>query len=228
MITADGRPEPSEKPLGLDVSKASNGCVSTGRRSSATTCSATCSRTRPWARPSRSAAQLLYGGGLTIQTTVDLRFQRAADDAADDLTSTRPTRRSAPWRWSSPAPATSGRWPSRGRWAEEEGRDIPQLRRAEEVRRLQRLPGRLDVQGRSCWPRPSSRGSRSTDHQLSRPDAASRRRFADCDGNYQSSEPWTPHNSTAQRHLSNMYTGTQQSVNTFFAQLERMTGLCEP
>ena len=32
-------------------------------------------------------------------------------------TSTRPTRRSAPSPWSSPAPARSGRSPSRGRWA---------------------------------------------------------------------------------------------------------------
>ena len=40
-------------------------------------------------------------------------------------------------------------------------RDLPQLRRAQEVRRRQRLPGRLDVQGRSSSPPPSSRASRS-------------------------------------------------------------------
>ena len=43
----------------------------------------------------------------------------------------------------------------------QEGRgDLPQLHRPEEVRRRQRLPGRLDVQGCSSSPPPSTRASR--------------------------------------------------------------------
>ena len=51
--------------------------------------------------------------------------------------------------------------------------------------------------------------------------------FPDCDGNYPSTQVWNPHNSTDSGTF-NLYTGTQLSVNTFFAQLEQRTGLCEP
>ena len=48
--------------------------------------------------------KLLNSGGLTIQTTIDLRDQRAADQSVQ--AHVYPTdRRSAGWRWSSPAPA---------------------------------------------------------------------------------------------------------------------------
>jgi membrane peptidoglycan carboxypeptidase len=44
---------------------------------------------------------------------------------------------------------------------------------------------------------------------------------------YASTEVHEWHNSTKSGRM-NMYSGAQQSVNTFFAQLERKTGLCEP
>ncbi len=44
---------------------------------------------------------------------------------------------------------------------------------------------------------------------------------------YQSSETFTFHNSTDSGNMD-MYSGTQLSVNTFFVQLEKMTGLCAP
>ena len=47
-----------------------------------------------------------------------------------------------------------------------------------------------------------------------------------CDGTL-AGETWTPSNSTGAGTF-NLYTGTQHSVNTFFAQLEQRTGLCEP
>jgi membrane peptidoglycan carboxypeptidase len=51
--------------------------------------------------------------------------------------------------------------------------------------------------------------------------------FPDCDGNYPSTQIWPVHNSTDSGTF-NLYTGTQLSVNTFYAQLEQRTGLCEP
>jgi membrane peptidoglycan carboxypeptidase len=48
-----------------------------------------------------------------------------------------------------------------------------------------------------------------------------------CDGSLASIETWTPSNSTGSGTY-NLYTGTRDSVNTFFAQLEARTGLCEP
>ena len=53
--------------------------------------------------------------------------------------------------------------------------------------------------------------------------------FPDCKGNYASTEVHTWHNSTTKStQRFDMYKGTQLSVNTYFAQLERKTGLCLP
>ncbi|WP_183094221.1 penicillin-binding protein [Nocardioides stalactiti] len=52
--------------------------------------------------------------------------------------------------------------------------------------------------------------------------------FETCDGPYQSSNIWDPANFDFEAKVVNLYTGTQGSVNTFFAELEKETGLCEP
>ena len=52
-------------------------------------------------------------------------------------------------------------------------------------------------------------------------------RYRDCDGYVVGNENWSPANSTGSGTF-NLYTGTQQSVNTFYAQLELRTGLCQP
>lgn len=51
--------------------------------------------------------------------------------------------------------------------------------------------------------------------------------FADCSGPYPNFAPWNVSNSTSSGQ-KNMYTGTRESVNTYFAQLEKVTGLCKP
>jgi len=52
--------------------------------------------------------------------------------------------------------------------------------------------------------------------------------YPTCGGhNFYSTDVWEPENSTDSGTF-NLYTGTQHSVNTFFAQLEKETGLCEP
>ena len=52
-------------------------------------------------------------------------------------------------------------------------------------------------------------------------------RYKTCDGYIKSTETWEPQNSTGSGTFD-LYSGTQQSVNTFYAQLEQRTGLCEP
>ena len=53
--------------------------------------------------------------------------------------------------------------------------------------------------------------------------------FENCDGPYAGDgEGWSVSNSTGGDQDFNLYTGTQQSVNTFFAQLETQTGMCKP
>ncbi len=51
--------------------------------------------------------------------------------------------------------------------------------------------------------------------------------FQTCDGPYPVYADWSPSNSTTSGR-KNMYNGTQESVNTFYAQLEKATGLCKP
>ena len=54
------------------------------------------------------------------------------------------------------------------------------------------------------------------------------RNYEDCGGKpYPSYDTWDPQNSTG-FGTYNLYTGTQLSVNTFYAQLEERTGLCKP
>ncbi|MGH3503641.1 MAG: transglycosylase domain-containing protein [Nocardioidaceae bacterium] len=46
-------------------------------------------------------------------------------------------------------------------------------------------------------------------------------------GDYKAAGSWTVHNSTDSGNQT-LYTGTRLSVNTFFAQLEQLTGVCKP
>ncbi|MBD8870963.1 transglycosylase domain-containing protein [Nocardioides donggukensis] len=52
-------------------------------------------------------------------------------------------------------------------------------------------------------------------------------KFEDCDGEPYGFGTWSPSNSTTSGPKT-LYTGTRESVNTFFAQLEARTGICEP
>src|SRR5690349_18131870 len=53
--------------------------------------------------------------------------------------------------------------------------------------------------------------------------------FETCDGPYAGDgKGWDVSNSTGGDQDYTLYTGTQQSMNTFFAQLEMKTGMCEP
>ena len=52
--------------------------------------------------------------------------------------------------------------------------------------------------------------------------------FEDCDGDPYGFGTWDPENFDGQGRRVNLYTGTALSVNTFFAQIEAQTGLCEP
>jgi membrane peptidoglycan carboxypeptidase len=52
--------------------------------------------------------------------------------------------------------------------------------------------------------------------------------YRDCDGPYTSTEVWDPQNYDGSGGTFDLYSGTQLSVNTFFANLELLTGICEP
>ncbi len=52
--------------------------------------------------------------------------------------------------------------------------------------------------------------------------------YRTCDGPYTSTEIWDPQNYDGRGGTFDLYSGTQLSVNTFFANLELLTGLCQP
>jgi membrane peptidoglycan carboxypeptidase len=51
--------------------------------------------------------------------------------------------------------------------------------------------------------------------------------YRDCHGQYRSDQSWSVSSSTTSG-MKDMYSGTRESVNTFFAQLFQRTGLCQP
>ena len=200
------------------------------RRSSATTPSSTCSPTRTWARPSRTARRLLFSGGLTIKTTVDLRFQRAAD--ASVRSHVNPTDQAIgglamvePGTGEVRALAQSRPMGS----DKKKGETYLNYVVPREVRRLQRLPGRVDVQGLRAV------GGDQPGHPAVHPDQRPADGLAPGElaprtatATYPEQRRLEPGRTPPGAGTFDLYTGTQLSVNTFFAQLEQRTGLCEP
>ena len=110
---------------------------------------------------------------------------------------------------------------------EEARRDQVQPRHRPGVRRQQRLPGRLDVQGvRGCG-RAGEGLSRSATRSTSPYQAEHRRRA----GLQRDADPGrgSPYNeTTSENGTYTLQTGIEGSINTYFAQLEERVGVCRP
>ena len=170
--------------------------------------------------------QLIKSGGLTIHTTLDLRFQEAADDSVS----------SHVYAQNTAIGALAMIEPGTG-----------QVRAIAQSRPVGRGEGETFLNyvvpkkyGNANGFQPGStfkafvlaaaleqgipaNTTINAPQQVFLPNSS----FRTCDGNYQSSDVWSPQNSTGTGNFT-LYTGTQQSVNTFFAQLEQRTGLCQP
>ncbi len=218
----------AKKGLGLDVTPAPNGCVGVNGEFF-------CDYVRRYLLTDERLGdkvadrrELLNAGGLTIETTLDPRIQRAADESV--RTHVYPTDQ-AIGGLAMVVPGTG------------------------EVRALaqSRPMGADKSQGRTYlnYVTPPEYGDSggfpagstfkvftlaaalkqgiSLSESISSPDTVSlpNSSFETCEGPLRSTDTWTPSNSTGSGSF-NLYTGTQQSVNTFFAQLEQRTGLCDP
>jgi membrane peptidoglycan carboxypeptidase len=217
-----------KQPLGLHVQRSRNGCLGTKA-------AFFCDYVRRYllADPSlgktvQDRAQLINSGGLTIKTTVDLAFQRAADQATADAVNPRDQAIGA---LAMVQPGTGevmgisqsrpmGRDKKKGQTflnyvVDDKYGDSGGFQ-AGSTFKIFVLAAALE-QGL-----PTSTSFNSPAQvQIPQND------FADCDGPYPVTSTWNPHNSTSNGTFD-MYKGTQLSVNTYFAQLERRTGLCEP
>jgi membrane peptidoglycan carboxypeptidase len=173
--------------------------------------------------------QLINSGGLTIKTTIDLRFQSAARDAV--TAHVRPTDQAIG--------ALAMVQPGTG-----DVRAIAQSRPMGRKKKLGQtflnyvVPSNLGDSGgfqagstfklfvmsaaleQGISPRTRIRSPQ----QVNLPQNS----FPDCNGNYSNTANYLVHNSTFASASPDMYEGAQLSVNTFFAQLEQRTGICEP
>ena len=215
-------------PLGLKIKPNQNGCISSPY-------SFFCDYVYQYlmADPALGAtpedrAELLKNGGLTIKTTMDSRFQKAAnrstaasvgrkDQAVGALASVQPgsgfVRAVAQSR-------PLGLNPKQGQTTLNYA--IP-----EELGKAQRFQGgstfKVFVLAAALEQGINPRTSYVSPPTLDIPQNS----FADCEGNYPVYSNYRVSNSTGSGVFS-LYTGTQHSVNTFFIKLTQKTGICDP
>jgi len=172
---------------------------------------------------------LIETGGLTIQTNLDLRMQRGADeataanvDATDQavgalamvepgtgavraLSQSRPMGRDRSRGESYLNYAVDSRFGNANGF--QPGSTFKVFVLATAIKNGMSLNTQLSVPARGSYPVSL---------------------YETCDGPYQGNQVWEPANSTTGAGTFDMYTGTRLSVNTFFAELEQRTGLCDP
>jgi membrane peptidoglycan carboxypeptidase len=215
-------------PLGLKVSPSTNGCL--GSKAPFF-----CDYVRRYllADPSlgktvEDRQTLLNSGGLTIKTTLDLRFQQAADRATaahvhptdqaigalamvePGSGDVRAISQSRPMGRNKKKGQTFLNYVVDSKYGDSAGFQ------AGSTFKLFTLAAALE-QGL-----PPTTRFNSPQHM-----DIPQNEFADCNGPYSSYGPWSVNNSTGSGNFD-MYKGTQLSVNTYFAQLEKKTGLCKP
>ena len=154
VITPKQAGKTKKADLGLDVQPSDNGCVNSRAPFFCDYVINTLMQDPSLGETKDERKQLLRSGGLTIRTTIDLRFQAAADRAVQEYTD--PTDQviggvamvepgTGDGEGDRAVPA-DGRRPGGGP-------DLPQLRGAPGGRRRRRLPGRAPRSRRSCSPR---------------------------------------------------------------------------
>jgi membrane peptidoglycan carboxypeptidase len=216
------------QPLGLKVTGTRNGCVSSAAPFFCDYAVQYLLADRSLGKTVDDRRQLLFSGGLTIKTTVDLRYQRAADQSVR--------------RHVYPKDHAIGGLamiqPGSG-----EVRALSQSRpmgsdakKGETYLNYVVPPEYGDANGFQAGSTfkvfvlsaAISQGiplstKINAPQQISIPLS----RFKGCSGWLQGTNSWSPANSTGSGTFD-LYSGTQLSVNTFFAQLEERTGLCDP
>jgi membrane peptidoglycan carboxypeptidase len=228
VITRERADRAKASPLGLDLSPTPNGCVSARAAFFCDYARRLVLADERLGPDPAARRDLIRRGGLTIRTTLDPRFQGAAQRSVDAHVDPRDRAIGAlamvePGTGAVRAIAQSrpmGRDAGRGQTflnyvVPERYGDSGGFQAGSTFKAFV-LAAALD-QGIS------PRARIQAPPQVSLPVS----RYRGCDGPLTSDEVWEPGNSTSSGTFD-LYQGTQQSVNTFFAKLELQTGLCRP
>jgi membrane peptidoglycan carboxypeptidase len=217
------------KPLGLDPQPANNGCVNSQAPFFCDYVVQYLMEDERLGRTPEKRRERIYTAGLTIRTTIDLDYQAAADRAVENHVN--PTD-NAIGGLALVEPGTG------------EVKAIAQSRPM----------GRLRGEGQTYlnYTVPTEYGDSNgfqagstfkvfvlataieqgipLSHVISAPAtmSISESAFEDCGGGPYGYGTWDLGNYDFAAHAANLYSGTRLSINTFFAQLEAQTGLCEP
>ena len=229
VVTDKMAEKTTKKGLGLDVTEVKNGCVFSRAPFFCDYVLNYLMKDRSLGRTEDERKSLIYSGGLTIRTTVDLRFQDAADQSV----------RSNVFKGDEAIGALAMVEPRTGEVkAIAQSRPMGAKKRKGETYLNYVVPQQYGdsngFQAGSTFKVFVLASAIMQGIPLSQDIASPPQVFLNqgdfevCDGEfYQSSDTWDPSNSTDSGTFD-LYTGTRLSVNTFFAQLEQMTGLCEP
>lgn len=215
--------------LGLNVQPASNGCVNSPAPFFCDYVYNYLLEDRSLGKTKAERKRLIKSGGLTIRTTIDLDYQQAAD--ASVATHVYPTD-TAIGGLAMIEPRTGNVK------ALAQSRPMGSSKKDGQTYLNYVVPEKY---GDSSGFQAGStfkvfvlaaalvQGEVSMTETINSPDTKvfSEEDFEDCDGEPYGYGTWPVSNSTTSGY-KNMYTGTRESVNTFYVQLEQETGLCEP
>ena len=215
-------------PLGLRVTDVRNGCVSSAAPFFCDYAVQYLLADRDLGKTVEERRRLLYNGGLTIKTTVDLRFQRAADKSVRSHVfptdqaiggmamvtpgtgAVRALSQSRPMGSDNKAGQTYLNYVAPKKYGDSNGFQAGSTFKVFVLASAisQGIPLSTKI---------------NSPQSVSIPPSTLRT----CHGHVLGNDVWSPQNSTGTGTFD-LYTGTQLSVNTFYAQLEQRTGLCQP
>ncbi|MDN4171964.1 transglycosylase domain-containing protein [Nocardioides sp. SOB77] len=217
-----------KRDLGLDVQTTPNGCVNARAPFFCDYLLNYLLKDRSLGRTAAERRDLIFSGGLTIRTTIDLQAQASADEAVT----------SAVYPESEAIGGLAMVEPGTGKV-----RAIAQSRPMGRDRSAGQTYLNYVVNqkyGDSAGFQPGStfkvfvlaaaieQGVPTTQSFDAQPEMViPEYEFEDCDGEPYGYGTWPVGNSTSSGYMD-MYRGTRESVNTYFAQLEQLTGICEP
>ncbi len=232
VITPKQATRTKKADLGLNAQPSDNGCVNSRAPFFCDYVINTLMQDPSLGETKEDRKQLLRSGGLTIRTTIDLRFQAAADRAVQEYTD--PTDQVI----GGVAMVEPGTGEVK---AISQSRPMGGNREAGQTYLNYVVPQEVgDAAGFQAGStfkafvlaQALMRGVQP-DTTISVPaqEFIPERNFMDCDGPYggpYNTVVWDPTNFDETGGTYNLYTGTQNSVNTFFANLEQLTGICKP